>query len=83
MIDKDLLEILACPKTHQSLAEADAALLARVNAAIRAGKMANVGGKAVSEPIEAGLVRADGQIVYPIQNGIPILLIDEGLPAPR
>lgn len=80
MIDKDLLQILVCPETHQPLEEAGADLLKRVNDKIAAGKMQSQGGNAVSQSIEAGLVRADGKIVYPIRNGIPVLLMDEGLP---
>ena len=78
-IDKELLEILACPETYQSLAEADDALLERMNAKIAAGEMKNVGGADVTEPLDGGLVREDGKIVYPVREGIPVLLIDEGL----
>lgn len=83
MIDKDLLEILACPASLQPLAMADAALLARVNAAIAKGTAKNVGGKAVDAPLSAGLVRKDGEIVYAIRDEIPILLVDEGIPVPK
>jgi uncharacterized protein YbaR (Trm112 family) len=82
VIDKDLLEILACPETHQSLAEASKELLKRVNDAIAAGSVQNRGGKKVEEPLAAGLVRQDGTIVYPIRDEIPVLLIDEGIPVP-
>ncbi|MCZ6596744.1 MAG: hypothetical protein O7B99_03815 [Planctomycetota bacterium] len=80
MIDKELLEILACPETHQSLAEADEALVGRLNERIAAGGVKNVGGADVTEAVEAGLVRADGKILYPIRDDIPVLLIDEGIP---
>lgn len=80
MIDKDLLSILACPDTHQPLALADAARLERVNARIRAGEQCNVAGQKISEPIEGGLLREDGRILYPIRQGIPVLLAEEGLP---
>ena len=79
VIDKDLLEILACPETHQKLAEAGSEVLEALNAKIAAGELKNVGGEAVTEPLEAGLVREDGAIVYPIREAIPVLLIDEGL----
>ncbi len=79
MIDKDLLDILACPETHQALAEASATELAAVNAKIAAGGVKNVGGRAVNDKLDAGLVRADRQRIYPIRDGIPVLLVDEGI----
>ena len=79
VIDKDLLEILACPETHQGLAEASEDLLKKVNARIAAGGAKNKGGKKVEEPLVAGLVREDKKVVYPIRDGIPVLLIDEGI----
>lgn len=79
MIDKELLEILACPETHQHLAEANQAQLDALNAKIESGDMANVGGEKVAEKVKAGLVREDGKIVYPIRDSIPVLLIHEGI----
>ena len=80
VIDKDLLEILCCPATRQPLAEASSDQIARANEAIRAGTLKTVGGEAVTEELEAALVREDGQVLYPIRDEIPVLLIDEGLP---
>ena len=79
MIDKDLLQILACPETHQPLAEAGPDLLKRVNDRIAAGSAQTKSGTKVEEPLEGGLVRQDGKIVYPIRDGIPVLLVDEGI----
>jgi uncharacterized protein YbaR (Trm112 family) len=79
VIDKDLLSILACPQSHQPLREATAADLEQVNRRISAGSVKNVGGKPVSAALEAGLVRQDGKRIYPIKDGIPVLLIDEGI----
>lgn len=80
MIDPELLAILACPATHQPLALAEAGVLEALNQRISAGGCKNVGGADVVEPLEAGLAREDGQVVYPIRDRIPVLLIDEGLP---
>jgi uncharacterized protein len=79
VIDKELLELLACPESHQPLREASAAELAAWNAKIAQGGVKNVAGKAVSEKLEAALVREDSKRVYPIKDGIPVLLVDEGL----
>ena len=80
MVDQSLLDILVCPETKQPLRVADAALLERVNASVRQGGIANRGGKTVSTPVEAGLVRQDGAILYPVRDDIPIMLIDESIP---
>ena len=79
MIDKDLLEILACPETHQPLALAGDDAVAALNTKIEAGECTNVGGDKVTHKLDGGLVREDGTILYPIRDGIPVLLIDEGL----
>ncbi len=82
MIDPELLEILACPATHQPLSMTDADLVAALNAAAEAGGLQNVGGAAVVGSLDGGLVREDGAIVYPIRDRIPVLLVDEGISLP-
>ena len=80
MIDKELLEILACPETKEPVELADQELVDRVNARIEQGEVKNRGGKAVGEKIDGGLVRADRAFLYPIRDEIPIMLIDEAIP---
>ena len=38
-----------------------------------------LGGEKVSEPMEAALVRQDGEIAYPVREGIPQMLVEEGI----
>lgn len=80
MIDKDYLQMLACPETRQALEEAPDALLSRVNQRIAQGQVKNRGGQPVTTPIQAGLVRKDGKALYPIVDRIPVLLVDEAIP---
>lgn len=80
MTTQELLEILCCPESHQSLAVADPALVEKLNAQIAAGQLTNRGGGTIREKIEGGFVRADGKVLYPIRGGIPVLLIQEGIP---
>lgn len=80
MIDPELLKIIVCPETRTPLAVADASLIARVNEAIEAGRVKNKMGRLVEGPLEGGLVREDGQALYPIVDGIPILLADDAIP---
>ncbi|MCK6444970.1 MAG: hypothetical protein L6Q99_01125 [Planctomycetes bacterium] len=79
MIDKELLDVLACPESHQGLREATASELAAWNAKIAAGGLKNLAGKPLAEPLEGALVREDSKRLYPIKDGIPVLLIDEGV----
>ena len=80
MIDPELLKILCCPETHQPLTSADAALVQRLNTQIDSGQLRNRGGQPVTRKCDGGLVRKDGQFVYPVCEDIPILLINEAIP---
>lgn len=79
MIDKELLAILACPESHQTLAQLSDESVAALNECIGKGCVTNVGGTAIEEELAGGLVREDKTIVYPIRDEIPVLLVDEGL----
>ena len=78
-IDPEFLAILVCPETHQPLALAGSELLDRVNAGVERGEAITRAGNAVTEPVAEGLVREDGQVLYPIREGIPVMLIDESI----
>jgi uncharacterized protein len=79
MIDPELLKLLVCPENQAPLRPADDALLARLNAAIAAGKIQNRAGRPVLERLETALVRDDHQVLYPVVDDIPVLLVDEGI----
>lgn len=78
-IDQELLDILVCPETRQSLNLAEADELADINQRIARGELATRRGARVREPIDGALVRADRQYFYPIRDDIPIMLIDEAV----
>lgn len=80
MIDKELLAILCCPETKQSVSLADSVLIDRLNEEVARGGLKNKGNKPVCDRMDGGLIRADRAILYPIREGIPVMLIEEGIP---
>jgi uncharacterized protein len=73
---KELLELLCCPESGQALHPAPPDLIARLDAQRSAGTLKNRAG-ALPEPFEAALITLDGSRIYPVRNGIPVLLVGE------
>ena len=83
MIAPELLALLVCPETHQDVALATAGEIAQLNEAILLGKVRTAKGNPVDQPVEGALIRADRTIAYPIRDGIPVMLVAEGLAIPQ
>ncbi len=79
-MEKQLPVIFVCPTDHTPLSKADERIVARVNRAIAAGRVSNRAGRLVDRPIDGGLLRGDKTFLYPILDGIPVLLADEAIP---
>lgn len=79
MLNLELLSILRCPETRQTLVVADDSLIHTLNQQIAAGQLRSRSGTVVQEKLDGGLVRADREVLYPIRGGLPILLIDEAI----
>jgi len=79
MIDDEFLRILRCPVTRQPLQVADDAILARINAAIGAGRLLNRLGQTVTQALDGGLINQTQTLLYPIHDEIPCLLADEAI----
>ncbi len=78
-IDNELLEILACPESQQSVSLASAQILQELNSEIDVGRLRNRGGDVVENHIMEGLLREDGKILYIIEDSIPVMLIDQSI----
>ena len=79
MIDETLLAMLRCPETKQPLKVAEQQLLDSINHNIEKGEQRNKAGNYVNETLTAGLVTENDNILYPVRDGIPVLLIEEGI----
>lgn len=80
MIDNRLLTSLVCPLDHSSLHAASEQTISRLNRAIAAGRVKNRGGHVVEHAVMDALIRADETLLYPIADGIPLLVADEAIP---
>lgn len=79
-LSEHTLAMLRCPNDRSTLRLAEPALLARVNVAIAAGRLRNQAGATVTRALGGGLVRAAGDLLYPIVDQIPVMLYDEAIP---
>ena len=80
MITKELLDILCCPETKQDIQYIEGEVIEKINKKIKSGLLKNRNAERVKEPIDAGLLRQDRKYIYPIKDGIPIMLIEEAIP---
>ncbi len=78
-MDKKLLSILCCPITHKGLSLVRSDQLSSINAAITAGKLSNRDGAILEKNLQEALVTDDGKTMYPVDDGIPLLLEGEGV----
>ena len=78
-MDKRLLTILRCPVTHKGLSVLKKDKLAKLNEAIAAGEVKTLDGVPLGDALTEALVTDDGKRVYPVSDGIPMLLESESV----
>jgi uncharacterized protein YbaR (Trm112 family) len=79
-IRKELLDMLCCPVTKTSLEPLPEEKLSRLNDRICQGAIRSADGNIVEQPIEEALITTDGKTIYRINDGIPVMLVDLGIP---
>lgn len=78
-IPDHLLDILCCPVSHEPLLPLSRNKLKTLNGAIATGEIQYVDGAKVEAELAAALITRDGKVVYPIEDGIPVLLPERGI----
>lgn len=78
-MDRKLLDMIVCPVTKLPLELLDEQRLDQMNAAIAAGRVRNQAEQPIEETVAEALIRRDGHVVYPVLDGIPILLEGESI----
>jgi len=78
-----MLEILCCPVTKVPVEVLSQDKLETINKLIKAGSVTDVAGNQVNDILQEALVTTDGKIIYRVDEDIPVMLSDSGIPADK
>jgi uncharacterized protein YbaR (Trm112 family) len=78
-MDKRLLDILCCPVSKTPVRPLSKRELDVLNHAISIGAVESVAGNPVHDSISEGLITTDGKVIYRVEDGIPVMLPEEGI----
>ncbi|RFA31290.1 hypothetical protein CAI21_01250 [Alkalilimnicola ehrlichii] len=79
-IDHKLLDILCCPATGASVQLLRKEQLKRLNDAIAQGGTLYFDDTPVEAPLKEALITENGERIYRVDDGIPIMLEDKAIP---
>ena len=80
MIDRKIIDILACPASHRPLKPLPPDSLGALNKLIESGRAIYADGAKIEQPLEAALVTDNEALIYRIDDDIPVLLVERGIP---
>jgi uncharacterized protein len=78
-MDKRFLDILCCPVSKSPLKLLDQKRLAEINQGIGRGEVLKVDGSKVEQSLAEALISDDGKVIYRVDDGVPVLLPEEGI----
>ena len=79
MLDPEFVKILVCPDNRTPVRVASEQEITNLNQKIEEGSLQNIGGRKVNDKLDGGLIREDGDRLYPVRKNIPIMLVEEAI----
>jgi uncharacterized protein YbaR (Trm112 family) len=79
VLDRALLDIVCCPVTRSPLEMLSERELAELNRGIAARRIKSRDDAIVEEPLQQALVTRTGRLVYPVRDGVAVLLEDQAI----
>ncbi len=79
-ISKEMLEILCCPVTRVPFGILPDNKLQLINDRIKNGTVKDAEGNLVDQPLQEALITKDNKTVYRIDESIPVMLAESGIP---
>ena len=78
-MNREIIEILVCPATHQPLKMASKNDMAKIQKKYQESGLMRVDQKPVEEMPDSLLIRKDKQVAYLVIDQIPNLMVNEGI----
>jgi uncharacterized protein len=78
-MDKHLLEILCCPLTREPVRAMRRDELDALNRSIAEGGVVSIAGSTIGTTLSDALITRDRKTIYRVDDGIPVMLVDEGI----
>lgn len=79
-MDDTVLAMVRSPASGARLQPASADLIVRINGAIEQQLLQDQSGDVVDKPIESGLVDIENRCLFPVRQGIAILVSGQAIP---
>jgi uncharacterized protein YbaR (Trm112 family) len=78
-MDKRLLDILCCPVSKTPVRPLTKNQLDALNDGISGGSVVSVANATIRQRLSEGLITTDQKVIYRVEDGIPVMLPEEGI----